>query len=126
MRESIHPIAIALKTALAERLRLMSYSVAMRTREFGVRLALGARPADLVSLVLRRAVLLTAAGGGAGVAGALAGRRLLANLLFETPAPDRLTFVVMPLLVAATALLASYVPARRALGVDPNTALRHE
>ncbi len=105
---------------------VMAWSVAQRTREIGVRVALGARRADVVALVLRQGMTLTAVGLLIGLAGALGLTRLLSSLLFEVSATDPLTFAAVPLALAAVALLACYVPARRAAGVDPMTALRAE
>ena len=97
-----------------------------RTREIGVRMALGAEPASVLGLVLRRALLLT---GGGLVVGALAAvllSRSLASVLFEVDATDPMTFATTAAVLAAVAGLASYLPARRAARVDPVVALRHE
>jgi putative ABC transport system permease protein len=105
---------------------VMNYLVIQRTREFGIRLSLGATAADVLRLVLRRAVGLIGLGTLLGLAGALLTVRLIAKLLFGTPALDPLTFVAVPVLLVAVALLASYLPARRATRVDPIIALRYE
>jgi putative ABC transport system permease protein len=103
---------------------VMSYAVARRTREVGVRMALGAQAGDVLRLILRQQVAATAAGVAAGIAGAVALTRSLQSLLFEVSATDPMTFVAVALLLAAVALVASYVPARRATEVDPVTALQ--
>ena len=87
-------------------------------------MALGASPSDARRMVLREGLLMAAAGIAAGLVAALAGGRLLGGLLYGVEATDPLTFVVVPLLLAGVALLASYLPARRATRVDPTTALR--
>jgi putative ABC transport system permease protein len=105
---------------------LMAYAVAQRTREMGIRIALGARGRDVVGLVLGGGGRLIAVGVVAGLLGAFALTRLLASLLFGVSATDLPTFGVMTLLLAAVALLACYLPARRASRVDPVVALRSE
>ena len=105
---------------------LVAFSVGQRTREIGIRMALGARKADVQRLVVGEAVRLSAAGLIAGLAAALLLTRLVSGLLYEVPAHDPLTYaVVMPLLALVT-LVASWLPARRAGRVDPTTALRAE
>ncbi|MEN3331160.1 MAG: hypothetical protein V7641_525 [Blastocatellia bacterium] len=104
----------------------MSVYVGSRTNEFGIRLALGAQPGHLRRAVLREGLLLTAFGIAAGTAGALALTRTMASLLFEVSATDPLIFTALPLVLVVVALLACYVPARRAASVDPMVALRHE
>jgi putative ABC transport system permease protein len=105
---------------------VISYSVAQRTREMGIRAALGASRQMLLRLVLDRGALLTAIGLSIGVVGALALTRVMASLLFGIGARDPITFVSVGLILAAVAMLASYVPARRATKVDPVVALRYE
>jgi putative ABC transport system permease protein len=105
---------------------VMSYAVARRTREFGIRVALGAAPGDVRRMVLRQALVLAVSGVGAGLLGAAAGSRVLAGLLFELSPTDPVTLGTVALLLTATALGASYLPARRATRVDPLEVLRSE
>jgi putative ABC transport system permease protein len=105
---------------------VMSYLVTQRTHELGVRMALGARRGDILRLVAADGAKLAAVGVAAGVALALALTRLMSGLLFGVSATDPWTFVLIALLFAAVALLASYLPARRAAGTDPVIALRHD
>jgi len=103
-----------------------SYSVARRTHEIGIRLALGARPGHILGAVLREGMALAAAGIAAGVAGALLLTRLLGGLLYGVSAADPATFIAVALLLAAVAAAACYLPARRVLAVEPSEALRSE
>jgi putative ABC transport system permease protein len=105
---------------------VMAYSVARRTQEFGVRLALGAQPADIVRMVVASGARVVAAGAIAGLAGALAATRLLSSLLFEVKPRDPLTFVVTAALLVGTALAACWFAARRATAIDLSAALRRE
>jgi putative ABC transport system permease protein len=105
---------------------VLAYTVSRRTQEIGVRMALGAQAAGVLSMVLREGVVATAAGLGLGLAGALILARLMSTLLFGVKADDPLTFAAVALMIAAVAVLASYVPARRASRVDPMAALRYE
>jgi putative ABC transport system permease protein len=105
---------------------VLSYAVAQRTREIGIRMALGAQESTLVGLVVREAMLLAAAGVALGLMAAFAVSRSLATFLFQTPPTDPLTFTAVAGLLAIVALTASYIPARRATRVDPLVALRAE
>jgi putative ABC transport system permease protein len=104
----------------------MSVYVGSRTKEFGIRLALGAQPGVLRRTVMRQGLLLTAAGVLVGVAGAFVLTRTIKSLLFEVSATDPLVFTAIPILLVLVSLLACYTPARRATRVDPLEALRDE
>ena len=105
---------------------VMAYSVLMRTREIGIRMALGARPADVFRLVLTEGTILILIGLVAGLGAAYAATRILASQLYDVSSTDPLTFALIALLVSSAAVLACYLPARRAAKVDPMIALRYE
>ena len=105
---------------------VMSYSVTLRTREIGLRMALGAQPGEVLKVILKQGLLLTVIGIGLGLAGALALTRLLSGLLFEVGSTDPATLISIVLIFTFVALIACYIPARRATRVDPLIALRHE
>jgi putative ABC transport system permease protein len=105
---------------------VLSFHVARRTQEIGIRMALGARRANVLRMVVREGVVLVMAGIGIGLAGALALTRFLSSLLFGVTPRDPLTFAAVSLLLIVVALLAAYIPGRRAAKVDPIVALRYE
>jgi putative ABC transport system permease protein len=105
---------------------VVAYAVTQRTHEIGVRMAIGARPVDVVRMMLNEGGRLAVAGVVLGSVAAIAGARLIRGLLFEVSATDPVTFIVVALGLLAVALLASYIPARRATRVDPMIALRGE
>lgn len=115
---------IALLLALVGIYGVIAYSVAQRTRELGIRRALGAQQSDVLRLVLQQGLTLTLAGGALGIAGAFGLTRLIESMLFEVTPTDPLTFAGVAFLFLAVALAATFIPARRAARIDPMTALR--
>ncbi|MBV9622501.1 MAG: FtsX-like permease family protein [Acidobacteria bacterium] len=118
--------AVALMLASAGVFGVMAHSVSRRTREIGVRVALGANSRDVLTMVLGQGFRTILVGVFIGVAGSLALTRVIQSFLFGVSATDPLTFCAVVVFLAAVALLACYIPARRATKVDPMLALRYE
>jgi len=116
--------AVALAIAAIGIYGVLAYSVTQRTREIGVRIALGAQPGGVVALIVREGMIVGLAGIGAGLAAAFAMSRMLSSLLFEVPAHDPVTFASVAIVLTLVALAACAIPARRAARVDPMIALR--
>ena len=105
---------------------VIAFLVSQSTREVGIRMALGATPREILMLIVRQGLIATIVGVAAGLIGAFILTRFMTTLLFEVRATDPLTFVAIAAVLGAVALLASYVPARRAAAVDPMVSLRSE
>jgi ABC-type antimicrobial peptide transport system permease subunit len=118
--------AVAALLAMLGLYGIVAYGVTQRTREIGIRTALGASPAAVLGLVLRQSVLLTTAGIGIGLFAAASGTRYFETMLFDIKPLDPAIFVLVPFGFALLSALATYVPARRAARVDPLIALRQE
>ena len=105
---------------------IMALMVNQRVREIGIRIALGARPASILQMILGKGLLLAGLGVAIGIAGALALTGMVKSLLFEVPPTDVMTFFAVGVTLLVAAGVASLLPARRAASVDPNVALRSE
>jgi hypothetical protein len=118
--------AMALLLGVSGLYGVIAYAVSQRRREIGIRLALGAQAREILQLFLRRGLILIGAGLALGVAAAVGFTRLMESLLFGVSRLDLATFITMPLVLAAAAVLATYLPARRAMSVDPVQTLKAE
>jgi putative ABC transport system permease protein len=118
--------AIALILAAIGLYSVLAYAVSLRSREIGIRVALGAEPSSVAGLILRQGLALTLIGLATGLAGAFALTRFMQSLIFGVSAFDVSTFAEVSVLLIAVSLLASFVPARRAARIDPMEALRSE
>ncbi len=118
--------AMALLLGVVGLYGVLSYAVSQRRREIGIRLALGAQPWEIRGLFVRRGLVVVGLGLAIGLAGAAGFTRLMQSLLFGISPLDPITFTAMPLVLAATAVLASYLSTRRAVAVDPVETLRAE
>jgi putative ABC transport system permease protein len=117
---------VALLLAAVGIYAVMSYTVSRRTHEIGIRMALGAKQSDVLKLVVGQGMMVALIGAAVGIAGSLLLVRVMKTLLYGVRPTDPLTFVLVPTLLCSIALLATYIPARRAAKVDPMRALRYE
>jgi ABC-type antimicrobial peptide transport system permease subunit len=117
---------VALLLAVIGLYGVKAYTVARRTREIGIRMALGATSADALNMILREGIVVTLIGVGIGLVLAIALGKLLSGFLYQIHAVEPLVLLTAPLVLSAVSLLACYLPARRAARVDPMTALRYE
>jgi putative ABC transport system permease protein len=118
--------AVALTLAAVGIYGVISFSVNQRTREMGIRMALGARPLDLLKLILGHGMKLMLAGVSIGLIVSLVLTRLMKSLLYSISATDPTTYIVISILLTAVALLACYIPARKLIKIEAATALRYE
>jgi ABC-type antimicrobial peptide transport system permease subunit len=117
---------LALALALVGVFSVVNYSASRRTREIGIRLALGAQRTDILRMILKEALFIVLAGVIAGLFMAIASGQLLASLMFANSGMDTSVYIVVALMLIAIAMLACFLPAYKATRVDPNDALRHE
>ena len=118
--------ALALVLAVVGIYSVVAYSVSQRTHEIGIRMALGAEKRNVLRMMVGHGAKLAGVGIALGLAGSYAATRVLSSMLYGITAHDAATFVVVPVVLLAVCLAASYIPARRAARVDPMEALRHE
>ncbi|HSQ25019.1 MAG TPA: FtsX-like permease family protein, partial [Pyrinomonadaceae bacterium] len=118
--------SLALVLAVVGVYGVMSYAVTQRTQEIGIRMALGAQMSNVIKLIMKSGLLLAVLGVAIGLAGAFVVTRLMTSLLFAVEATDKATFAIVSGCLLLIALLACYIPARRAAKVDPLVALRYE
>jgi putative ABC transport system permease protein len=118
--------SVALLLAMVGLYGVRAYTVARRTREIGIRMALGANAGDTLRMILREGLLVTTIGAGTGLLLSAAVGRVLAGFLYKVSSADPVVFTAAPILLAAISLLACYLPARKAARVDPMVALRYE
>ncbi|HJT46319.1 MAG TPA: FtsX-like permease family protein, partial [Chthoniobacterales bacterium] len=118
--------AVAMLLATIGIYGVIAYSVAQRTKEIGIRMALGAQKVDMLTMILRQSFAIIGIGLGAGILGALAVTRLMSSLLYGVSPTDLSIYALVTIVLSAAALIATWFPARRAMAVDPMVALRYE